>query len=350
MPPAPADGAAGVAPPSAVARAVEGLRAPQPDAVVAALALLRRALLEKKKQKQKRPASAGADKVQDGGDEAALGPAQVHAAEFFRLVAARGGGGGAGGQASSSSSNPLLEAWEVHGADKATARVVTHVLETSTLLIRACRPAASDAGVGSARGGRGQRAGGAGGGGAADGPVQRDRLGGAARSMARAMLQGRSGAILAILSSRGQERCVVAMLQLLTEVARLGAAQARDVLTQCAPPSLPPSLPPPLCVRHRGDTSISARCRAVAQGGLGCAGAGGAGAAPRSTGRRGGGGGANAREAGGDGRRRRRRQRRAKWRQRTQEQEGQAAVCGGGAGQVGVRAAGPRDAALRPCE
>jgi hypothetical protein len=115
MPPAPADGAAGVAPPSAVARAVEGLRAPQPDAVVAALALLRRALLEKKKQKQKRPASAGADKVQDGGDEAALGPAQVHAAEFFRLVAARGGGGGAGGQASSSSSNPLLEAWEVQG-------------------------------------------------------------------------------------------------------------------------------------------------------------------------------------------------------------------------------------------
>ena len=87
--------------------------------------------------------------------------------EFFSIVAEQG--------------NALFDAWDTHGADKATSRTVVHVLETITALFYTCRVAVSKPpggkkGQGDVRG-----------------------ISGPARTMARTMLQTKSGAILAIL-------------------------------------------------------------------------------------------------------------------------------------------------------
>ena len=164
---------------------IEGLQGEQPDAVVDVLGKLRRQL------------QAG----QDGN----VAAAQV----FFEVVGNP-----------QTEGNPLFDAWDRHGAEKAASRVVVHVVDTTTALMRTCRTAAAAAAA------EAQSA----------SPWIRG-VSGPARALGRTLLQTKAGAILAVLGSRGSDRAVVGMLSLLTEVAQLGAALAREILTQVCKPA-----------------------------------------------------------------------------------------------------------------
>ena len=122
--------------------------------------------------------------------------------------------------------NVLFEAWERHGAEKAASRVVVYVLAAAAALFRASRlsihtPSKSlTAGTGlPSKAGK------------AFEEMKRANLQDA-RAMAKTVLQSRPGAVLAILSARGADRAILAMLGLLTEVAQLGGFLAREIMTQ----------------------------------------------------------------------------------------------------------------------
>ena len=106
--------------------------------------------------------------------------------------------------------NVLFEAWERHGAEKAASRVVVYVLAAAAALFRASRlsihtPSKSlTAGTGlPSKAGK------------AFEEMKRANLQDA-RAMAKTVLQSRPGAVLAILSARGADRAILAMLGLLT--------------------------------------------------------------------------------------------------------------------------------------
>lgn len=142
-------------------------------------------------------------------DERAPGKCVGTVRQFFALSAKEG--------------NPILEAWERHGAEKAASRVVVYALAAAAALFKAVRRHSAEATV--TQTGLPTKASKA-----FDDLKRSNRFD--ARSMAKTILQSRSGAILAVLGARSAERAILAMLGLLREVAYLGGFLAREVMTQ----------------------------------------------------------------------------------------------------------------------
>eukprot|EP01046_Picozoa_sp_COSAG06_P008735 COSAG06_NODE_445_length_15690_cov_28.448849_4_plen_2106_part_00 len=142
-------------------------------------------------------------------DERAPGKCVGTVRQFFALSAKEG--------------NPILEAWERHGAERAASRVVVYALAAAAALFKAARTHAAQETV--SQTGLPTKAS------KAFDDMKRSNLFDA-RSMAKTILQSRPGAILAVLGARGAERAILGMLGLLREIAQLGGYLAREIMTQ----------------------------------------------------------------------------------------------------------------------